>query len=63
MKTLIQEHKNIDNMFVFEIINKTISLGGHFVPKVVESHKHIVCVNTSEGLQKIKRFYAKNFNT
>lgn len=63
LKKLVQEHKNIDNMFIFEIINFIISMGGTFIPKTVESHKHILCINTSEGLQKIKRFYAKNFNT
>lgn len=63
MRSFIKKSGSIHNMFIFELINSIISMGGKFIPKVVESHKHILCINTSEGLQKVKRFYAKNFNT
>lgn len=53
---------NIDNSFIFEIINSIIESGGKFLPSVVD-HKLVSQIDSNYALKKIIKHYAKNFST
>lgn len=59
-KLLDTEHH--DNKFIFELINKTISMGGRYKPRYLLSKKSIYIIHNNKTLNKFKKYYGKNFN-
>jgi hypothetical protein len=50
-------------MFIFELINQTIEMGGVYRPKFLLNKKSIFVINNNKKLNKFKKYYGKNFNT
>lgn len=61
-KYLLQNKKNIDNTFIFEIINELIDMGGKFKPIEIDSSL-VKQIDSSSSLKNTIRYYAKNFST
>jgi choline kinase len=61
LKMLNDQH-NIDNFFIFEIINAIIESGGSFYPSLVE-HKLVNQIDSNNALKKTVKYYAKNFSS
>jgi choline kinase len=59
---MLATKNNIDNTFIFEIINSIIESGGKFLPSVVD-HKLVHQIDSNYSLKKIIKHYAKNFST
>lgn len=58
---LLQSNDNIDNAFVFELVNSIIESGGRFVPFAVD-HKMVNQIDSNYSLKKTVKYYAKNFS-
>lgn len=61
METL-ESRNNLDNEFVFEIINSIIEQGGRFSPMFVD-HKLVNQIDSNSALKKTIKYYAKNFSS
>lgn len=55
-------NQNLDNNFIFEIINNIINMGGIFNPINID-HNLINQINSNSTLKKTIRYYAKNFSS
>jgi choline kinase len=59
---ILEKKHNIDNLFIFEIINSIIDYGGKFSPSLVE-HRLISQIDSNNSLKKTVKYYAKNFSS
>ena len=59
---MLEDQHNIDNFFIFEIINAIIESGGSFCPSLVE-HKLVNQIDSNHALKKTVKYYAKNFSS
>lgn len=53
---------NIDNVFIFEIINRTIDMGGNYRFNKVTNKNSIFIVNNNKTLEYIKKYANKYFS-
>jgi CTP:phosphocholine cytidylyltransferase-like protein len=58
---LLENQSNMENAFVFEIINSIIDSGGKFLPAHVD-HRWVNQIDSNYSLKKTIKYYAKNFS-
>ena len=61
LKSVLEE-ENLNNLFAFEIINKMINLGVDMRPNFIKKSQFVYEINNNKNLQKLKRYYVKNFS-
>jgi hypothetical protein len=55
--------KNINkNLFIFEVINKSLEMGAKFKANFIKNKKYILEIQDNRTLSKLKTYYVKNFN-
>lgn len=58
----IIDNNNCDNLFIFEIINKSIDIGANFYSSKISEKKMIHVIQNNKALEHFKKYYAKYFS-
>lgn len=62
IKLIYESYFHIDNLFIFEIINKSIDMGGIYKPKFINKKRLLYEIKNNNTLDQFRKYYAKNFN-
>lgn len=61
IKSIYKYTNNLDNLFIFEIINRSIDLGAIYKPNFISDKKLLYEIKNNYTLEQLKKYYVKNF--
>lgn len=53
---------DVDNLFLFEVLNKSIDLGSIYKPKIIPNQKLVFQITNNQSIENCKKYYAKYFS-